>query len=253
MYPDLKTWKRTQPDSLCREFETEIPGSVLIKMGDTIHTTSFKVDDVVKAEQKRYTGEVTQWLEAFEPVFSQIRRTSHITSREYTIASILQIQALAQKITTAGIVFTQEILYDEYLPEFREIIRLSTDVAAACHSKADVDFWAGSFLLDLGLVVPLFMLLLRCRDPILRRQAIEILENWHVECWWDPLLILPIGRFIMEVEEEGMVDGFIPEKARAILTAKSHCPPQRGFFVQCAQRTGGPGGGMKWTERFVTW
>jgi hypothetical protein len=247
------TWSQTRPELLTREFETKIPGSVLVQVGYNIHTTSFEVNDVVKTEQTRYAVEVSQWLQTFEPIFSQIRRTSNKGSREIVIASILQIHALAQKIVLAGVVFTQEILYDKYIPEFREIIRLSTDVAAACHSNKDTDFWAGSFLLDLGLVVPLFMLLLRCRDPGLRRQAIEILENWHLECWWDPLLILPLCQFIMEVEEESMVDGFIPEEARAILTAKRHCTPERGMLVQCVQRTGGPGWGLKWTERFVKW
>jgi hypothetical protein len=122
------------------------------------------------------------------------------------------------------------------------------------HAGSDChDFWAGSFLLDLGLSVPLFLVLLRCRDPVLRRQAIEILRSWHVECWWDPLLIIAIGQFIMDVEEEGMVDGFIPESSRAILTAKSHCPPDRVLLVQCVQRTAGPNGGLKWTEGFVRW
>ncbi|KAF2681341.1 hypothetical protein K458DRAFT_420841 [Lentithecium fluviatile CBS 122367] len=51
----------------------------------------------------------------------------------------------------------------------------------------------------------------------------------------------------MEVEEKGMIDGFIPETSRAILTAK------RVLLVQCVQRTGGSSGGLKWTEKFVWW
>ncbi|KAF2789040.1 hypothetical protein K505DRAFT_393361, partial [Melanomma pulvis-pyrius CBS 109.77] len=247
------TWGRTQPDLLTREFETKIPGTVIVTVGDNIYTTSAKVDEGVKIGQKRSLVEISRWLEAFEPVFLRMQETSNTTLREHVIAMILQIQALALKITLAGVVFTQEILYDEFLPTFREIIRLSADVAAVCHSKVDADFWTGSFILDLGLVVPLFMLLLRCRDSVLRCQAIKILKNWHMECWWDPLLIIEIGQFIMEVEEAGMVDGFIPEEARAILTAKSHCPPQRRLLVQCVQRTGGPDGGLKWTEKFIRW
>jgi hypothetical protein len=246
------TWTRTQSSSLAREFQMEMPGSVLVTVGNNIHTTSYKIDDYVKAGQQRSCEEVSRWLKAFEPILNQMRRTSKSTLRGYVAATMLQIQALALKITLAGVVFDQEILYDQFLPDFREILRLAKDIVVVRQSNSKFDFWSGSFLLDLGLVVPLFLVLLRCRDAVLRRQAISILESWHVECWWDPLLIVAIGRFIMEVEEEGMrVDGFIPESSRAILTAKRSCPPQRALLVQCVQR--GPGGDLKWTERIVKW
>ncbi|KAF2707311.1 hypothetical protein K504DRAFT_535825 [Pleomassaria siparia CBS 279.74] len=246
------TWTRTRPDLLTRAFKTQ-EGSTLVSLGDQIHTTAFTVDDTVREEQKPFFAEVVRWLEAFEPVFSRIRQAGHVSPRKYVIATILQIQALCLKITLAGVLFTQEILYDEYLPEFKEIVRLSADVAKICHSNSSADFWAGSFLLDLGLVMPLFSLILRCRAPVLRRHAIDILMHWHVECWWDPLLIVALGRFVMEVEEVGMKDEFIPEESRAILTAKSHRPPDRVLLVQCVQRTGGPGRGLTWTERYIKW
>ncbi|KAF2261424.1 hypothetical protein CC78DRAFT_619475 [Lojkania enalia] len=247
------TWRRTDSSSLAREFSTKVPGGVVVTVGDTIHTTSVKVGERVRVGQRRYSVEISRWLEAFEPTLLRIRRNDNITLREYVIATMLQIQALSAKIHLAGVVFTQEILYDAYLPEFKEIIRLSQDVARVRHSIPNHDFWAGSFLLDLGLIVPLFLVLLRCRDSVLRRHAIDILNTWHVECWWDPLLIVAIGRFIIEVEEEGMVDRFIPESSRAILTAKCHRPPQRVSLIQCVQRTGGPDGGLKWTEKFIEW
>jgi hypothetical protein len=247
------TWRRTEPGALVREFETKNPGAVLVTVGDTIHTTSFKVDQTVRTSQLRFSVEIACWLQTFMPLFSRMRRSSGFTLRDYVVATMLQIQALVTKITLAGVNFTQEICYDQFHANFKDIIRYAGDVAKVRQSNPNLDFWAGSFQLDLGLVEPLFTLLLRCRDPVLRRKALAILEAWHLECWWDPLLIIAIGRFIMEVEEEGMVEGFIPEESRAILTAKSHCPPQRAMVLQCVQRTGRPGGGLKWTERFVSW
>jgi hypothetical protein len=247
------TWRRSNPHSLVRENGMEVPGSVLITVGDTIHTTSAKVDDTIRIGERKYSLELSRWSKAFEPMFLQIRRTAISTLREHVIATMLQIQALTAKITLAGVTFTQEILYDQFRADFNDITRYAEDVATVRRSNSHVDFWAGSFLVDLGLVAPLFTLLLRCRDPVLRRRAIKVLESWHVECWWDPLMIIAIGRFIMDVEEEDMVGGFIPESSRAILTAKRHCPPQREFLLQCVQRTGELDGALKWTDRIVRW
>ncbi|KAF2182876.1 hypothetical protein K469DRAFT_222196 [Zopfia rhizophila CBS 207.26] len=247
------TWSQTECASLAREFETKIPGSVIVTMGDTIHTTSWKVEDSLRTEQKRFSTEISLWLKAFDPLFLSTRRTGTASLRACVIATMLRIQALAAQITISGVLFTQEVLYDTFHPEFQEIVHLAGEIATARQRNSNFDFWGGSFLLDLGLVVPLFLVLLRCRDSLLRRQSIKILKSWQVECWWDPLMIAAIGQFMMEVEEQGMVDGFIPESSRAVLTAKSHCPPQRVFLVQCVQRTGGEDGGPVWTEKFITW
>ncbi|KAF2650214.1 hypothetical protein K491DRAFT_683196 [Lophiostoma macrostomum CBS 122681] len=251
------TWKRTEPHLLFKALETSIPGSNLVTVGHTIHTTSVVVDPMLKQEQEHYSAGMDRWLEAFHPVFKTIEGDSKARLRDQVIAAMLQIHGLATKITIAGVCFTDEILYDQFLPEFAEIVRLAGDVAAARNAKSeqrsDNDFWSGSFTLDLGIIEPLFRLLMRCRDPKLRREAIAILKSWHVECWWDPLMIVAIGEFIMEVEEESMSDGFIPAESRAILTAKSHCTADRFMLVQCVQKAGGLDGGMKWTDKWVSW
>jgi hypothetical protein len=247
------TWRRTNPHSLVREPATNIPGSVMTTVGDTIHTTSAQVDDTIRIGERKFSLELSRWSQAFGPIFITLRRTTSSTLRDYVIATMLQIQALTVKITLAGVSFTQETRYDQFYAEFNDVVRYAEDVATVRHSNSHIDFWAGSFLVDLGLVAPLFTLLLRCRDPILRRRAIKVLESWHVECWWDPLMIVAIGRFIMHVEEEGMLGGFIPESSRAILTMKRHCPPEREILLQCVQRTGRLEGALKWTERIVRW
>jgi len=248
------TWARTQSHLLTREFQTKIPGSVTTTVGENIHTSSFTVDDVIRAGHRRFREEMDHWLTAFEPILHRIRRVGRNTLREHVAATMLQIQALTAKVNLAGVIITQEILWDQFLPEFKDIVRFAEDIVAVRLSNSAFDhYWAGSFNLDLGLVVPLFLVLLRCRDPVLRRRAIGILKSWHQECWWDPLLITAIAQFIMAIEEKGMVDGFIPEPSRAILTGKRHKPTDRALIIQCVQRTGGPGGGLKWTEGLVRW
>jgi hypothetical protein len=251
------TWRRTKPQMLLKQVETGAPGSRLTVVGQTIHTTSVVIDISLREEQEHYSASMDRWLAAFQPVFEAIQNDPKAKPRDRVIAAMLRVQGLAARITIAGVCFTDEILYDRFLPEFSEIVRLAGDIATARNDKSesnsDNDFWSGSFTLDLGIIEPLFRLLMRCRDPTLRRQAIAILKSWHVECWWDPLMIVAIGEFMMEVEEEGMTDGIIPAESRAILTAKSHCTEDRFLLVQCVQKTGALDGGMKWTEKWISW
>jgi len=244
------SWARTEPESLCREFKTHLTGGVTVTTGGNIFTTPFKVDDALRADQRIYFAEMCRWLEAFEPVLTKIRRDPSGTLRAYVAASTLQIQGLTAKIILAGSVFTKEMSYDQFYPEFKSIIRLASDVLKVRNASSKVHFFAGMFSFDIGLVPCLFTLLLRCRDTTLRLQALEILKVWHMEGWWDPLLIVGVGKFIMEVEEAGTVNGVVPEEARAILTAKYNRPPDRNMLLQCVQRTKS---GLKWTEKFVAW
>ncbi|KAF2728530.1 hypothetical protein EJ04DRAFT_591358 [Polyplosphaeria fusca] len=244
------TWHRTDPHSLTRAVQTPVPGSVTVTVGDTIHTTANRVDEKVRSISRQYSRDVSRWLEAFEATFSKIRRADSSTQRDIVVATTLKIHALSIRITLAGVCFLQEILYDAFLTDFRSIVSLCKDIFLVRRLNPDNDPGTGTFHLDLGLVEPLFRVILRCRDAELRREAFEMLESWHVEGWWDPGLIVAICRFIVDVEERGMVDGFIPEEARAILTAKCHYPPEQRLLVQCVQRTKE---GLKWTEGFVEW
>lgn len=63
-----------------------------------------------------------------------------------------------------------------------------------------------SFALDLGIIPPLFVVATKCRDRRLRRDAIGILlSSPRREGMWDSILSGQVARWIMEIEEEGMV------------------------------------------------
>lgn len=60
-----------------------------------------------------------------------------------------------------------------------------------------------SFSADLGIVPPLFVVATKCRDPTVRRQAIQLLmSSSRREGMWDSELIARIGMWIMAIEEE---------------------------------------------------
>lgn len=59
-----------------------------------------------------------------------------------------------------------------------------------------------SFSLAPGIVKPLWITAVRCRDPTIRRRALKILENTHrKEGQWDSLICAANARLIIEFEE----------------------------------------------------
>jgi hypothetical protein len=248
------TWTHTSPASLIRPFKTHLPDSTITTVGTNIHTASFTTTPELEAKQGIYYAEMCAFLRAFAPVLRRVRSgggAGKTSLRDYVTATLLQIQALNAKVTLAGILYLDEMAYDAHISDFTSIIALAHDILRVrASSPYAPSYVSGLFVLDLGLVLPLFTLLLKCRERGLRKQGMEILRGWHVEGWWDPLLILAICSCVIGIEEEEMVDGRIPAEARAMLTGKSHRPPDRRMVMQCVQRRKE---GLRWVERVVEW
>lgn len=71
-----------------------------------------------------------------------------------------------------------------------------------------------SFTMDMGFIPPLFYTAVKCREPNIRRIAIDLLRKTpHVEGAWDGMLATTIARRIMDEEEIGMYDVYFPDSA----------------------------------------
>jgi hypothetical protein len=126
------------------------------------------------------------------------------------------MRGINTRILLEGVLFTEEMSYDVFLPQFKEMIDL-IGLIAAIHNKNTADhktLGPSGFILGLGLSAPLYLLYTRCRDRTIRRKGIKILRSCHAEACWDPLLIADICEFLMEVEEEDCAEGIMPERSR---------------------------------------
>ncbi|KAK3214758.1 hypothetical protein GRF29_19g1177605 [Pseudopithomyces chartarum] len=236
--------------SYARPFKTQNPGGVVVSAGSNIWSLCPKFDFKIQIQQAGYYDEVERWITAFEPMLRRIRRGANNSVRDYATATMLQIQALNTKIILAGMVYVSEMDFDDHYEDFASIIKLSHDIVRIRNAGSPISYFSGLFTLDLGIVVPLFTLLMKCRSRVFRYQALEILKDWHVEGWWDPQLIYAMCKCLIDVEEEGMVGEEIPEESRVILTSKCHAPPERRLLVQFMRRGKS---GLEWVERWAEW
>ena len=107
--------------------------------------------------------------------------------------------------------------WDDKMEYFREMVDYA---ATAAELSSDQPMKTSPlFTLDLGINAHLYTVAVRCRDPFLRREAIEILRKAHRHegLWrWDH--VAHLADRIMALEEEGLTDirscHDVPEEAR---------------------------------------
>jgi len=249
------SWVTTKSMTLYRELVNP-PFNVAVVTGCNIFSTPYEVPDEIRIQQVVYAEEIARWSKAFHHLFEKICFPGAQESRDYVVGTLLRIHAITTRIFVASTTITEEVLYDAFLPEFRLLLTLAKRIVATKKEPNKYSTGMRGFRIDLGIVAPLFLLLLRCRNGIMRREAISILRDWHPEAIWHHQLIAEIGNFIMETEEAGLDGGYIPESARAVITATCEGAGLNGakhVLLQCCQRRGGPNGELKWHEKYITY
>ncbi|KAL2068850.1 hypothetical protein VTL71DRAFT_15188 [Oculimacula yallundae] len=169
----------------------------------------------LQVEQEMYAAENRRWALAFEPMLRNALRT--IDRVESIPFLLLKVQSLAMNIRLAAPLSTSELVYDRFLPEFKQIVSLSGVILK--HRHVDKFFAAGAFSFDMGLLWAIMTPAMSCRDRILRREAISLLciRPWR-EAQWHSHTSADIATFLMDTEEEGVETAYIPEWARARLS-----------------------------------
>lgn len=238
-------------------------GSVITDMA--IYRTAFEITENVRAQQAQFATEIANWMRLFKPLSESLCNKKEDSETGFScashVAAMMQMQAIATTILIEGVLVTNEIEYDRFNPQFRELVDLAALIVKLRQQGKKSNSWVGGPWIDIGLTPQLFVVVTRCRDPIIRRTAINLLEGWYIEGFWDPALIAQIGLFLMEVEEEGLDDVdsgrgkkcIIPERARAVISWVSEDSQKRNALIQCVLKSGGVDGGPVWREKYVEW
>jgi hypothetical protein len=165
-----------------------------------------------KSQQTQYTQEVARWRSAFSDLYSKIKRSSN--KRLATGAHTLHLKARGLEIGLAGAMDTNNCAFDKHFAEFRDVVNVAREIV-----RAKKSFSKGDFTFEHGILPVLHITAKWCRDRQVRREAIEIME-WYGcrEGHWDSVVIADIDRCIMNLEEEGIEEDFVPECARVRIT-----------------------------------
>jgi hypothetical protein len=247
----LSAWEMSRSEELARPFITTSPSHTFItNSSKTLHSTPNIITDELLEQQKLYAAELSRWHCAFHPIWVRLSKTAR--NKELLMATMVLINCIALEIMVGAVAFPDQTSYDELWPIFEQIVCLiETHVTTVFKNSArPLD---GGFLLDLGITCPLGVVVMRCRDRVIRRKAIAILRSWFNEGPTDPVMVSKVGTFMMEIEEEGNESGIIPESSRAIPTLYCLDHVNNTILMQFCQRKGGSDGGPVWMEKKFHW
>jgi Fungal Zn(2)-Cys(6) binuclear cluster domain/Fungal specific transcription factor domain len=130
---------------------------------------------------------------------------------------------------------TGECIYDEFEPDFENIVARAQHIieesrqTTACHAAA--------FSFEAGVVPPLHLTALKCRNGRVRRQAIALLLLCpRREGCWDGRLLGKADAWLMALEEQGMDEyGFVPEQSRWRIAEIRSSLHHRWVYVRVCQ------------------
>jgi hypothetical protein len=217
--------------------------------GASIHTpfpTGPVPQNVLEAFDK-HMSELAQWQLSFAPL-----RLSVLPANQVGI-TILQAgwTGICMIVNTA--IARSECYWDQFLPEFRAIVSLSRTLFRIL-PRDPLLAQKGGFSLDISILPPLYIVCKFCRDGELRREAIKMIEMCpRREGVWDSGLVTKVSNFLTEVEEEGMVDGYIPEYSRARIQKVAVDVMRKVADVECAKRIPGTEGGVVVRKKRIEW
>ena len=131
---------------------------------------------------------------------------------------LLQIHYHTATSMAQGCLYAEESIYDSHIDGFREIVRLAKSLnESSCSSSTQPGFSA-----EIRIVFPLFWVVKRCRDGLLRREALRQLQNSSREGVWVPEIYSVVVQRIIEIEEEAL-EGSIPGSEEVLESWRVHC------------------------------
>ncbi|PIB01611.1 hypothetical protein CB0940_02251 [Cercospora beticola] len=176
-------------------------------------------------EQRILLRHLQLWRSRFSAY--QARHASGLSSTDFYACNVLEIQRLVADIWVKTTMTPLECAHDEHMPALEAIITLAEQLSTmvdGTKSQRERARYNNTFLLDTEIVGPLHWVSIKCRDPTLRRRAINVLRGTdRREGKWDSRMSVAVAERVMAIEEEELLHGDLPsEEARVhIVSIKS--------------------------------
>ena len=159
-------------------------------------------------EKSRMLGILEGWKAVFDAFILQ--SSSQMGRRELGGVILLQIHYISAWIAISTCHSRLQSVFDAYKPQFEKIVSLAKSLVAAGDTEGSY-FGKTNFWVDMGVIGPVYLAATRCRDPYVRREAVEILRLPRREGAWDSEATAKVADRIIALEEAG----FPPVKTAA--------------------------------------
>lgn len=152
------------------------------------------------------------WRQALDRLIAEPKNSDEATS--LGIKTVM-IQYLAAFIKTSTFFYKDQLIYDCYLHEFRELLDSTATVVLANHNSSINPRAKGPcYTLDVAMAQPLFFIACRCRDPKLRRKAICVMKLVGKDGLYNGRAVAKVAEWVVAAEEGENTDGLAKEERR---------------------------------------
>jgi cholestenol delta-isomerase len=149
----------------------------------------------LEVERPKVHDHLRRWSSRFEQVVLQDAGASP------TLVRTLRIWHLLIAVQVGAHFYGSELRHDVFVPEYERLVANAEEVVEILAQKPDKN----SFSFELGLTIPLFSTMQRCRDPHIRRRALKALSSGpKQEGSWGYPGAAQLAEQLMLFEEQGL-------------------------------------------------
>ena len=194
-----------------------------------------KVNHEALAEQARLQDQLARWLKAFD----SFERNFKFSFQKLEWREALQLRILHKTISVwlSTCMSPEECAFDPYIREFRTIISLASILEPLDTDPCRNGHELPKFSFEMGTITSLYFAAVKCRDPIVRRDALARLVYSHrQEGLFDSPKMAIVAARVIALEEGGIRGGdfsFVPERAR--IHNADICQPRRQRRTVCVR------------------
>jgi hypothetical protein len=183
-------------------------GSLTMHSNEVIgYTATNSASDPRQAFAEIYINIMKRWISAFDAFLDS--RVGSFTDAELRTVRILRMHQLHNQISvevsTRHMSAEDQMFWDDYCPVYDQIIDLANAILTTDGTGSNSTSRNASFSLDLVTIGPIFELARRCRDPRIRRKALDVMRTCHRrEGMWDSELAVLVLERVIAIEEDGV-------------------------------------------------
>ncbi|KAK5114894.1 hypothetical protein LTR62_002053 [Meristemomyces frigidus] len=222
-------------------------GSVRMARDSIVHLLNLSLRFIRTLRSRKYAGCIAvedlsrraalqSGIERWTAALDTLLLTDNVSSRDVEGAKVLRIHQVIMQIWLGTACEAEESATDKFMPQFEAAVILGESIQQSLGTFGDQP----TFLFDMEIVSPLYFVGIKCRHPLLRRRAINILRSTtRREGLWDSDMAAVVAGRVIALEEVNLTvrDGseFPVERDRIhntqILSVTGTTPSQHSLSI----------------------
>lgn len=155
--------------------------------------------------QRQLSREFISWKNAFQRLPTS--NPSHMRSTDPRASLLLWIQSRVSQIWVETCLGINEMIYDEHSDAFEAIVA-DAEKLVAINEESGLGRGSliGRFTLEAGVIPMLYWSAMKCRQPLVRRRALEVIaRSPQQEGLWRKKRFLKVAQMVIDIEEKDLL------------------------------------------------